>query len=624
VAGIAGVTFDAAGPDAWADFLAAIDLPGTGHRALAGNEHGAFATAVVSPRLLGERHREDSSLLTQVAGYVVADEAHDWTAVADDLRDGGTDTLASLSGRFAVALLDRHAGLLHLITDPVGQYPLYMVQRPRGVAFATTPAAFSRLDQSPPINERWFRELFFLNFPVSGECFFHGVERLPPGNVRTISLSSGHTTDRTYAPHLEAEPRDTTRRQEMVWARQVFSRRMPLYLRDDESAILGLSSGFDSRTVLAQFLDHPGLSTYTYGVPGCPDMRAACTLARRLQLDHRSVPFDDHFERLLPRLMSATVWLSGGAQTVLRSTLLHAYAQAAGADRRADVLLSGASGDHLFRGQGNVPSIVSPLVDCLFRTGQLPDELAILSARLFHDPAAAVSQMQEARETLERRHGPLEDPAAHLGYLTYEVPASYFAGEATLAEHFLDYRTPFCDRDILNLAWSTTLGTLRSSRFRNGLTAGNLQRNYLAANLIAIHPRLRHEWIQGRPLGAFRSGSPAMYLALSGLCWAIRRLRGSAPEPRMESWPRWFAGSMRPVIERLLAPGAGIEAIVRRPFIERALARRDVYWLNKLVSAEIVIRLLESRWQLGAVDASAPRPGTAASASMPRVVAGGR
>lgn len=624
MAGIAGITFSPAGSHQAGEFLSAIDLPGTGHQALAENRHGAFATVVAAPRFLAERHQEDANILVQMSGHVVAEEPVSWTRVAEELRSGRTGMLETLSGRFAVALLDKRAARLHLITDRIGQCPLYFMARPRGLAFATSPAAFSRLDQLPALNERWFREMFMLNFPVSRESFLHGVERLPPGNVRTIHLSSERCHDTIYAPHLQAAPRATTDRQEMVWAKQIFARRMPLYAGDNETAMLGVSNGFDSRTLLAHFLDRSDLKTYTYGLPESLDLRAGRTLARRLELDHSVVPFDAEFEQLLPRLMTATVWLSSGAQTVIRSSLLHAYAQAAGSDRRVDVLLSGASGDHLFRGHGNVPSIVSPTVDEWFRTGQLPADTATVAARIFNDPAAAVAQIREARDTLEQRHGSAQQTSTHLGYLTYEVPANYFSGEAALAEHFFDYRTPFCDREILKLAWTTRLGTLRFSRFKPDRWVGNLQRNYLAANLIGVHPRLRHEWIQGRPLGAFCGGNPAVYYAISGACWAMRRLRKEPVEIHTESWSTWFAETMRPVIKRLLAPGAGIEAIVRRPFIDRALMHGDMYWLNKLVSAEIIIRLLENRWQLNGVDAgpSAVPPTTNERPDHERIAAG--
>ena len=53
---------------------------------------------------------------------------------------------------------------------------------------------------------------------------------------------------------------------------------------------------------------------------------------------------------------------------------------------------------------------------------------------------------------------------------------------------------------------------------------------------------------------------------------------------------------MRARLESLLAPGARCETIVQRPFIDRCLGSSDPFWLNKLATAEIVLRLADNGW----------------------------
>ena len=72
---------------------------------------------------------------------------------------------------------------------------------------------------------------------------------------------------------------------------------------------------------------------------------------------------DDTFLNQLPELARDTVFLSGGLQNVNRSHLLYTYSNLRHEGEPYSVIMTGVSGDHIFRdhiqGWGNVPHIMS-------------------------------------------------------------------------------------------------------------------------------------------------------------------------------------------------------------------------------------------------------------------------
>ena len=596
MAGITGVVGDHARERCSDDFLDSIDLLGSGHRRTLESEDLMLAAAAASERLADAMFIEREGFTVAVAGHLVVDRDLDWPGLLDELRNGEYARFEELSGRFALALHDEAHRHLYLVTDRLGQYPLYALKRRGNLAFSTAQASFCRWGPSPRIDRAWFHELFLANFSAAHRSFLTGVERLPPATVRRVSLRDGESVDARYMAPYSATPSSNNDRSEVERAIALFTDRVPRYLGPEEHAVMGATSGFDSRTILALTASRPNVSVFTYGTPGCEDILVGQQLAAALGRPHQLVPFDEQFERDLPELMVETVWLSGGLQSCSRSTLVNAYRRVMANLPDTDVILSGVSGDQLLRGHGNVPSIVSSFVSHLFETGGYPDSLEALAREAFVEPDIAVEGMAALRSDLEDRYGTVTETPAHIGYLTYEAPAEYFAGEACLADNFGDFRTPFCDRELVGFAYSTHLSSLRFSRYRKG-DYGNRHKNYLVANLVGADRRVAAVPVQRRPVSAFASGSALHYFTASAWSKIRRTLRREQVKSELEHWSQWYAGPMRGRIESLLKPDARCEAIVRRPFIDRCLAASDAFWLNKIVTTELVLRLAENGWR---------------------------
>lgn len=578
-------------------FFACLDPDGRGDVARTRTPGAELAQVPQGQRSRAVGPGDHGNFLLVTAGEVIAHPAPDWPAIVAGLR-AGRFRLPDLSGRFAVFILDRSTPNAWLISDHLSQYPAWFRHDPTGFAFSTSPAAFLRLPRPPAFDPQWLFDLLAFNFSPTHRSFLSGVRRMPAGSVLSLSLDSLDWRLDRWAPPLAPSVPDTPPAEQADAAVALFRQRAPLFLGSDELPVAGLTSGFDSRTILALYMDHPRLQTFTYGVPGCQDIEAARRLADSLSLPYRTVPFDARFEAELPELAVNCLWRSQGQQGCIRSTLLYAYRQLAAALPDTPVILSGVSGDQLFRGHGNVPSIVSSLMDSAFR-GRLADEDIAAVAGRFRNPAACSGHIRATLDDLAVAHGPLHSPEAAMGYLTSVVPAEYFAGEAVLADDYGRFRTPFCDTEIVRLAWSTSLSSLSFSKFA-GDHHDNRLKNFLPARLIAANPRLARTFIQDRPLSAFASGSPAWYLLASAWSKVTRPLRGSRPASAMpppEDWQRWFRGPLAPLVHRLLGDGPRIAAWLRPEFVRATIERGEPRAVGRLLSAEILLRLIENGWR---------------------------
>ena len=170
------------------------------------------------------------------------------------------------------------SGALYLVTDRIGQYPLYVYRDESSHGFSTSQASFCRLPRLPKFNEQWIHEYFLVNFAASHCSFLQGVRRLPPATVLRYEIASRETTEVEYASAVVIDdrtewPTGAALQKALEPVLDTFSERMRLYYSGVVQ--LGLSGGFDSRVLLGMFRPSDDINTHTYGVPGCDDIETA-------------------------------------------------------------------------------------------------------------------------------------------------------------------------------------------------------------------------------------------------------------------------------------------------------------------------------------------------------------
>jgi len=105
--------------------------------------------------------------------------------------EGGVAALASLTGRFALALYDPHQDVLVLTRDASGAAPLYYTQREDGVVFASEPVALLAVGavEAAPDEQTVRRFVLTGRSDDTEDTFFAGIRQVLPGHVVTISAN---------------------------------------------------------------------------------------------------------------------------------------------------------------------------------------------------------------------------------------------------------------------------------------------------------------------------------------------------------------------------------------------------------------------------------------------------
>jgi len=508
----------------------------------------------------------------------------------------------SLPGHFALVSVAEDEA--NLFTDHAATHPLYVAEESWGLLVSDDLGKMVPHLETPRLDPSWLSQFLYFNYPLGETTFLDGVRRLPAATHLHFDRRTGAIVQRRWKALLDRPDRFLDANESRIRATEVFADRIPRYLTPPDEVALSLTGGFDSRTLLAfapESLRREVL-TYTYGVEGCGDLLDAGEIARRLGLRHEALCFDGTFEEELPRRIWTTVQRSGGCERILRATLDRVYEDLA---RGRSIAVTGVSGDNLFRdhllGRGNVPAIIPPaMMDHL--QGRSPEiDRNLLASIYAGESDAALGRVQDSLDAVWGRWGEGGQALTFQRYLVYEVAPRYFGGEAALARHHLRYRAPFWDPEILALAFELSLGVLGLSTFLPGKDP--YRESVLQASAILSQPGMARVPMKGVSLAAYAGGRRWRY-QLERL---VRRGPGKVHKlvrpPRrvpLEDWEGWWQRTLRAPCSRLLGDDSRLAGHVDRGWIVRTLDSGDLHWIGKAVTAEIVLRLLENRWELPA------------------------
>jgi asparagine synthase (glutamine-hydrolysing) len=328
-----------------------------------------------------------------------------------------------------------------------------------------------------------------------------------------------------------------------------------------------LSGGMDSRAVLAA-MDGPrgSVHTFTFGIPGCDDVRLAREVAAKAGTRHHYVPLRPED---LPRMVEEGVRLGDGLNSVVHMHVLAALPEAA---RQVRVVYTGSLGDSIM-GQHLHRSLM----------GIHPEE--VLVRMLFRHYTTAFS---------EERMVQLLDPTVYRG--VQEVPFETFrralqTSRATLSanrrEHYsirqnerrwilegqrllrsrLVVRTPFYDTDLVD--------------FMVRVPPGLRMEGYLYRRAFAVaFPDLAKVPLEetGEPLVPCMRG--AVIRLRRQLRWWLRAagLRFVSPPRRRPyaDYNGWMRTVLRPWVERILLSDQALGRGFFNPEAVRALVEEHM------------------------------------------------
>jgi asparagine synthetase B (glutamine-hydrolysing) len=548
------------------------------------------------------RSYEDDQVVAVYAGDVVNYQQIDWHAIQRSLRNDATDfsALTCLRGAFALAVYDVKNHILHAVTDPFAWQPLYYQKTADGVVLSTALSTFLNLPTPvPPINRAWIHQLFFFNYSVGSTTPLTGVCRLPPGTVTSYHSQTREIVQREYRSKIKRAANPLAGRDAISQAVSVFNDVVPRYFSESTPSVIGLSAGLDCRTLLAALPDTllDRLESFTYGIPHSSEIMECDGIAKCLKLKHNSVPLGDEFRQSLPELARETVFLSDGLQNINRSHLLHVYRSLNRDGDPYSTLVTGVSGDHIFRdhilGMGNVPHMMSGELARQHRTGRSPIDYSRYREFFHRGHDDLADSVESTLDEIERSYGNFGDPESYLTYLMYVVGPSYFSGEAAIANSVSTFRNPYWDPEIVELGYqlkAATVGASESMKRRDKYREIQIQ-----AAVIAENKRVGQVAYQDMPISAFADGRKTVY-QMHRTARKIRSLLQRKSFINGENWSQWYGTVMKEEIATLLGDDSRVREYVMPEFIESAISNSDVHWLGKLMTAEYTLRLIENRW----------------------------
>jgi asparagine synthase (glutamine-hydrolysing) len=274
--------------------------------------------------------------------------ASDTEALAHGYARWGIEGLLErLDGMYALAVLDRTAGELHVARDRFGEKPLFYAESPGRFAYASDLRALAALpwvDLS--VDAAALDRYLALHYVPGSATFFRGVRRVLPGQRLRVRLRDPRPEAfRYYRPELgEARSLGDDALADRI-DRAVRSR-----LVSDVPVGVFLSGGLDSSVVAALAARHrPGIDTFSMGFTHrrYDESPFAGRVAGAVGSRHHHFVFDEsRFRELLPLVASALDEPLGD------QALLPLFWLCAEARRFVTVTLAGEGADEVFAGYG--------------------------------------------------------------------------------------------------------------------------------------------------------------------------------------------------------------------------------------------------------------------------------
>jgi asparagine synthase (glutamine-hydrolysing) len=262
----------------------------------------------------------------------------------------GHEFLRRLRGMYAFALYDAARCELLLVRDRLGIKPLFYVELPERVAFASEiKALLPLLPESPKVYPAALRQFLQNQFHSGEETIVRGVKRVLPGEYLVIDR---HLAIRrqSYWSASQIEPRQTGVSEAIDQLDELMNAAMREHMRADVPFGLFLSGGVDSAVLAAMLHAHGAgrIKSFSVGYKGTAlehELREAASVASHFGLDHTPLELElDQVFRRLPH----TVWSADELMRDYACLPTSILAEAAG--RHLKVVFSGEGGDEVFAG----------------------------------------------------------------------------------------------------------------------------------------------------------------------------------------------------------------------------------------------------------------------------------
>ena len=459
----------------------------------------------------------------------------------------GEAAFSRLRGMYALCLIGQD-GRSWLARDPFGIKPLYIMQTPGGLAFASEPRAFFEAGlMQAALNEQAARELLAFNYTLGAMTPFQGLRRLAPGEV--VEVREGRIVSQQRRSPLPQRAVQPVRDEDAALARldAVLEDSVRVHQRSDVPYGLFLSGGIDSAaiaTVMARLNARP-VTAFTCGfdAPEAKDERAqAERVARALNLDWRETRFGEaDFWRILPEVAWALDDPTADYAT------LPTYKLAEAAKGALTVVLTGEGGDELFGGYGRYRRALRPGILGGRAAEPRPGDPALLARwRAEAQPPSGLTKLQQAQWA---------------DVVTWLPNDLLLKLDRCLMAHGLEGRTPFLDPEVAKFAFPLPDRLKVQGRYGKWIL-----RKWLERHCPAAEPWARKQGFTV-PVEAWIAPHAGDIAARIGQVEAVRRIAPDAAaafksETSGQRWPLLFFAVWSLIHLQGASPAEALAAVV--------------------------------------------------------------
>lgn len=263
------------------------------------------------------------------------------------------DYLRYIKGVFIIVMLQttsERQNSFQIVNSMSSLYDLYYT-RMEGSFFAasTSIRLLEQIMPEPPVvNPISMIEHSIFDYPLGETTYYKNIQWLKQANI--LDFSHNQLTFTTYADFLPLLKQNHSYawkglNQEIY---ECFNKIVDQMLDASPTWNIALTSGFDSRTVLARILNKPrtGIKLYSWGLAGSLDVEIPTTVAQRFGLDHERILLDDSYLKQYEQRASSAVLCSDGRATIRRANHMYAYAKLS---KHSHYNITGLFGSELLR-----------------------------------------------------------------------------------------------------------------------------------------------------------------------------------------------------------------------------------------------------------------------------------
>lgn len=562
-------------------------------------DKGILALASHKSPLKSTRYFKNEKWIIIFNGDLIDHLSIPYEDIIKNLEKRNFDYFEKKNGIFSIAAYNKTDSKMILISDRLSVSPLFYFINENEIHFSSSMATFSRLEIKLEFDENWLYDYIFFNYPIGDTTFFKEIKRMPAASILEINLINNSYSFYEYADNFKKESNLIKGNEALDKGLKIFSERIPKYYKGNCNKICSLTGGWDARTVLSTCQNSEELLTYTYGIEGSSDLEQAKITAKSININHEEINFDKDFLNKLPEYILETVLVTGGLQNILRSSLLHVYKYLYH-KKPFPIFLNGIYLDSIYRGHMNSPFMISNNMKLLMKGNniKLDNFKEIFKERNYNLFSHRISK----KINTISRYGNIEKQDFHLSFLLYETLRNYFGGEVVIANEFGTIRIPSIDSELINFAYRNIYSTLTFSELGNH-QRGNNRENILQALVISKNNyELSKTYANGiiRPNIILKGNYYFLvYCTYKKILITIKnKLKQEDDISPLEDWNYWLNNVHKKFIDNLIfTKESRLNRYIKEEYLEKTKKERNIQIIGKLTTIEIILRLIESKWE---------------------------